>query len=160
MILDPKKLVELGVITNYSNLDEQLQPNSFDLTVKRIQVIEGCDGLGKPELEDAQTIDESVFSIWAGKAHYVVFNEIVKIPQNVCGLVIPRSSANRVGIRIDSALYDSGFNDYIGATIYPWVDVKIEVNQRIATMIFMDAAGDRLYKGQWQQHILKTGGKK
>ena len=81
----------------------------------------------------------------------LVFDQGLKLPNNRTGLIIQRSSLLRCGIKIDGSIYDSGFEvENIGAMMFCWNPISIEVHARIAQLIVMENEEAEVYRGQFQ----------
>jgi len=118
------------------------QQVGIDLTVKNIRKIEGgsitIDYGTKPnpytEVERGNL--DSVFVLPRG-IYSLEFDQGVKLDNKHAGLIIHRSSINKVGAKILSGIYEPGFwCDTIGATLHV-IDkpVYIERGARIAQFI-------------------------
>jgi len=151
MIINPKPLIDLKVVHPVS--ENQLQPNSIDLTVKSISEVIKFARIGvnenvKPEYHPCPTLD-NLYNLDEG-AYSVDFNERVLVPHNMVGFITHRSSLNRAGAIITSGLYDSGFDNFLGAMLRAMHPIQIEKNARIATIYFISAHSSHLYCGQYQ----------
>ncbi len=81
-----------------------------------------------------------------------VANEI-EIPKHAIGLLLPRSTFNRLGIiKAESAVWDSGYKGYGTQTILVWPrEVKIHIGEKWFQLVFMDARDvKQLYEGYYQ----------
>lgn len=153
-IINPKTILKKKIVTGLLDEEKQLQPNSLDLTIKNATlIIDGgvltenkklqpranysCENMGRFEFE-------------AGKAYDIEFNESIEVPDNVMCFITHRSSLNRIGGQITSGIYDSGFKNYLGATLRTNNKISIEKNCRIATIYFIKADSAFLYQGQYQ----------
>ena len=86
----------------------------------------------------------------SGSMYRLTFEPSVRIPENMCGLIIHRSSLARAGCYIFSGLYDSGFEGRAGAFLHADCDVMIERGARLAQLVVFEADSRELYSGQWQ----------
>jgi deoxycytidine triphosphate deaminase len=138
---------------------EQLQPNGIDLRLKK-GIKLPIHKAFKLLHDDTQHLDwyipegsycKECFSVLfeRGKPYLIETFEYVKIPPNVVAIVYGRSSLNRNGILARSSLYDSGFEDYVGFTLYPWVPFEAHIGVRIAQIVFYSAESRGLYAGQY-----------
>lgn len=116
-----RKAVENGLIEDYIDLETQLTPNGFDLTVKEVHEFRGSGQLDFsnaerviPETEvlkpERRNEDDSYgwYDLKPG-AYKIVTNEIVDLPDNIVGYAYPRSSLLRMGATIENGVWDSGF---------------------------------------------------
>lgn len=151
MIVNPRQIILSKAV--YPTTEKQCQPNSIDLTVASIHLMEGTgkvlvEQVNLPQLiEIFPTLD--IWSLTSG-VYSVVFQEWVKVPKNMCANIICRSSLNRCGSFITAGLYDSGFDNRIGAILRVAYPIQIERGARIATIYFMKASAVRQYEGQYQ----------
>lgn len=158
MIVNPQQLILKKAV--YPTTKKQWQPNSIDLTVESISLIEGTgkvlvDKVELPTTVEVCTIKQgtlNVFNLSPG-VYSVMFAEWVKVPKNMCACIICRSSLNRCGSFITTGLYDSGFNNKIGAILRVARPIQIERGARIATIYFMTAAAMKQYTGQYQGKV-------
>ncbi|MCB1712068.1 MAG: hypothetical protein KDH96_06225 [Candidatus Riesia sp.] len=73
------------------------------------------------------------------------------LPDDVCALVIVRSSLNRIGGTINTGNYDSGFQGLIGGTLTSRAGtIFIQQYSRIAQVMFYKTSSDKLYTGIYQ----------
>lgn len=134
---------------------DALQPNTIDLTLKKIATITNGGRILAHSKADLPLYgyvpcDNGIYSLSPG-AYSVDFNEYVCVPENVAGIIICRSSLNRIGAFITSGLYDTGFRNYIGAVLRTEAAIELQVGARIATMIFVDAQANSMYSGRYQE---------
>jgi dUTP pyrophosphatase len=103
------------LISGYVSLDEQLQPNGFDLSVAQVNRLIGQGVLGRSNAErslpDAKQIPFDRYG-WLDLeqgSYMVVFNEIVNLPNDLMALGRPRSSLCRCGATLGTAVWDAGY---------------------------------------------------
>ena len=143
----------------YINLDEQMQPNGFDLTLRDIAVFQSAGSLGasnaQRRLPDLQPLsfDKHGFRRLPAGIYLVTFNEVVNLPKNVMALARPRSSLLRSGVTVDSAVWDAG---YCGRSqslliVYNPEGFRVQQNARLLQLVFfqLTQATDG-YNGQYQ----------
>jgi dUTP pyrophosphatase len=103
------------LIRGYRSLEEQLQPNGFDLTLAEVHRHAGAGRIGTTNAERRLSELEPVpfgpdgFVSLAPGAYHIVYNEIVALPLDVMALGRPRSSLNRNGVTIHTAVWDAGY---------------------------------------------------
>jgi dUTP pyrophosphatase len=103
------------LITDYLSLDEQLQPNGFDLSIAQISELAGRGVLGSSNAErtlpDTRPLpfDESGWLNLPPGPFQVLFNEIVDLPNDLMALGRPRSSLCRCGATLGTAVWDAGY---------------------------------------------------
>lgn len=98
--------------------------------------------------------------------YILVLNEGCKFGPNDTGYIILRSSLNRCGVSVCSAVWDPGYTSAnsegvispmtIRLTVDTDVGVFIEQNARVAQLILFENEDTDLYDGQWQGGLLKS----
>jgi len=103
------------LIRDYADLDAQLQPNGFDLTLESISIHIGAGVVGRsnadrvlPDLELLDFDNEGWIDLQPGIYH-ITYNEVVALPLNLMALGRPRSTLNRIGVTIHTAVWDAGY---------------------------------------------------
>ncbi len=147
------------LIENYVKLEDQLQPNGFDLTLKEVALIQTGAQVG---VDNSQRILSSLcplvfngvdyIELVAG-AYVITFNEIVNLPKNVMALGAPRSSLLRCGISINMAVWDAGYSGRGQAmmVVYNPLSFRVQRNARIAQLVFFQLADETEgYNGKFQ----------
>ena len=106
---------ERPLLTDWLELDQQVQPNGFDLSLREIGRFAGAgtiaaDNAGRqlPEIEKLPFDDDGAVALSPGP-YQVIFNEIVDLPHDLMALGRPRSSLGRCGVAIHSAVWDAGY---------------------------------------------------
>ena len=115
---------------------EPIEPNNFDLV--------------DPE------IDKEGWFISKG-TYIVSLNEGCSFGPNDTGLIIMRSSLNRSGVSVFSAVWDPGYSSCSSEGVFPMSvritvdseEVFIEKNARIAQLIVFENEDTSQYDGQW-----------
>lgn len=148
------------LVSDCINLDEQLQPNGIDITVREIATFASRGNL--TETNEGRVISRTSPMIFDGHngvdllpgAYLVTFNEIVNLPANVMALARPRSSLNRCGISIHSAVWDAGYSGRSQAlmVVYNTHGFRLHKNARVAQLVFMYTSGQvgKGYDGKYQ----------
>lgn len=166
-----KKLIENeGMITGYKDLDEQLQPNGFDLTLDTVYNIDnhGAILINGKFLPYLQKIEKNggddelyLYKLDGIKSYAFDVNETVKLPLDICAITIQRSSIMRCGVTTNIGFWDSGYNGkgYSILNIMNPNGFTVEKNARIVQMIFMkNTSNTEGYNGQYQfEGIIKNG---
>ena len=119
---------EKGLITDYPNLDIQLSPNGFDLTVGSVFEFIGSGALDFSNKERVVPQTKEVllrkrnsqdkFGWWNLKrgAYKIRTNEAIHLSADLVGIAFPRSSLLRVGAFTHTGIWDAGFRG--GANLY------------------------------------------
>ncbi len=97
-------------------LEQQIQPNGLDLTLREVSRFKGPGKLAVsnserrlPEVEPLPFDPDGNLHLEPGPYH-IAFNEIVHLPLNIMALGRPRSSLARCGVAIHTAVWDAGYH--------------------------------------------------
>ena len=148
------------LIEGFINLDEQLQPNGFDLTLREIALFQSS---GKIATSDSQRLvsdlaplvfDGLGFIYLAPGIYSITYNEIVHIPKNTMALATPRSSLLRCGVTVNTAIWDAGYSGRSQSlmVVYNPQGFRLQRNARIVQLIFLRLTGEtEEYQGTYQR---------
>jgi len=144
-------------IQEYIDLETQTQIAGFDLSIKDIMRLE--DG-GVLDFDNSKRVIpqhgllEKTDDAWMLKpgGYLVRYNEIVEVPYDAVGIVLPRSSLMRCGATIFSAVWDPGYKGRGVGLMVTYVDIKIHQNTRIAQIMFIKTTEKtkKGYSGDYQ----------
>lgn len=150
-----------SLISGWSDLETQLQPNGFDLTLGQIHRHQGRGAIGVsneqrilPELIPIAFDHDGFVDLDPGIYH-VVYNEIVSLPTDLMALGRSRSSLNRGGVTIHTAVWDAGYSGRstsLLAVLNP-AGFRLQRGARILQLVFFglaQAAGEG-YAGLYQR---------
>lgn len=157
-----KKLIEQQkLIDGYVNLDVQLTPNGFDLTVGRVFEFNSIGSLdfsnkervipeGK-ELIPQKQRSEDKFGWWDLKkgAYKIRTNETLNLPNDLAGLALSRTSLLRMGAFTQNGVWDAGFagrGEFILVVESPQ-GIRIKQNARLIQLIFFRINATQGYQG-------------
>jgi dUTP pyrophosphatase len=147
------------LIEQYVNLDEQLQPNGFDMTLRSIAKLETA---GNIPIDNSRRVISEVETLTydnAGNlelkpgAYLVTFNEIVHLPRNITALAKPRSSLLRCGVAIHNAVWDAGYSGRSQALliVYNPKGFLVQKNARVDQLVFFKLDSETEgYRGKYQ----------
>jgi dUTP pyrophosphatase len=147
------------LIEQYINLEEQLQPNGFDMTLREVAKLESP---GNIAVDNSQRIISGLEPLPFGKsdslelkpdAYLVTFNEIVHLPNNIMALAKPRSSLLRCGVAIHNAVWDAGYSGRSQAllVVYNPKGFRVQKNARVDQLVFFRLSGTTEgYRGKYQ----------
>ena len=133
-----------------------------DLTVRNIYIFteNGEVNNTKTELPKYSFLKPLKNQWFLKKGTYIIeLNEGISLGKNDTGLIIMRSSLNRCGVSIQSAVWDPGYTTKNGAIISTMsvrltVDnpygFSLERNSRICQLLIFENENTDLYNGQWQ----------
>ncbi|CAA9576663.1 MAG: Deoxyuridine 5'-triphosphate nucleotidohydrolase [uncultured Thermomicrobiales bacterium] len=148
------------LIANWLDLELQLQPNGFDLTLREIDTLasEGQIGVSSddrslPDRRPVPSDEEGWFTLAPG-AYHIVYNEVVDLPPNLMALGRPRSSLGRCGVTIHTAVWDAGYrgrSTSLLSVLNP-NGFRLQRHARVMQMVFYGLAVETTsgYSGRYQ----------
>lgn len=127
------------------NLEEQMQPNGIDLTVREISNFSSRGNLTETnEGRELSRTSPVLFEEHGGVdlppgPYLITFNEIVSLPSNIMALARPRSSLNRCGVSIHSAVWDAGYTGRSQSmlVVYNTHGFRLHKNARVMQLVFL-----------------------
>ena len=148
------------LIAEYLSLEEQIQPNGFDVTLSSVHTLDPPGRIGK-EQNDRNTSETSLLEFdKEDRLHLpqgsflITFNEIVSLPVDLMALGRPRSSLLRSGVAIHTAVWDAGYSGRSQAlmNIYHPGGYNIQKNARVMQLVFiwLDSPTQQKYDGRYQ----------
>ncbi len=147
------------LIEGYLSLDEQLQGNGFDLTLRDIALLESP---GRIAIKNSQrqvselaplVFDGLGFIDLPAGVYSITYNEILHLPKNVMALATPRSSLLRCGVTVNTAVWDAGYSGRSQSlmVVYHPRGFRLERNARIVQLVFFQLRGEAEgYQGTYQ----------
>jgi len=155
MILNSDEIIALiknkGLIQDFIDLETQLSPNGFDLTVKKVFQFDSCGALdfsnkervvpqGK-EITPKKKNKLNKFGWWHLQkgAYKIRTNELVNLPCDLIALGYCRSSLLRMGAFTQNAVWDAGFrgrSEFILVVANP-KGIRLKENARLIQLIFL-----------------------
>lgn len=148
------------LFTGFLELEEQLQPNGFDLTLDSVQQHDGQGTIGLtntdrvlPPLVDLPFDTDGWLTLAPGIYH-ITYNETVSLPTNLMALGRPRSSLARSGVAIHTAVWDAGYtgrSTSLMSVLNP-AGFKVARNARVMQLVFFSlaSAAEQGYSGIYQ----------
>lgn len=148
------------LITEYLDLDNQIQPNGIDLTLREVARHNGQGSIGLesadrvlPELENLEFDADGWLTLEPGIYH-ILYNEVVDIPVSLMALGRPRSSLARCGVSIVTAVWDAGYNGRSTSMLVVSnpAGFRVQQNSRVMQLVFfgMSEATADGYRGRYQ----------
>jgi len=141
---------EKSMIQDYIDLETQITPNGFDLTVAGISEFKGSGSLdfsnkerivpqGK-EIIPRKIKPADKFGWWRLKkgAYKVKTNETVNLPNDLIAIAFARTSLLRMGAFTQHGVWDAGFKgrgEFV-LVVENLKGIKIKQNARVAQLIF------------------------
>lgn len=148
------------LITGFLDVEEQLQPNGFDMTLESIAAFTGAGRIGVSNDERILAgtrelaFDENGYVHLEPGVYAVRLNETVALPRNVMALAKPRSTLLRNGAAAHNAVWDAGYTgrSQIQLAVYNPHGLTLARNARIVQMVFftLDDATETPYDGIYQ----------
>ncbi len=164
LVQGPEPLIE-GIV----DLESQLQPNGFDLTLKQVSsfISPGImpNGAERSSLSETTPLeyDRDGCATLPPGPYLVSLNEVVHLPQNLMAFARPRSSLLRSGVAIHTAVWDAGYKGRSQAllTVYNPHGWKVSRNARIMQIVFIHLAksvdSELIYQGRFQlENLLES----
>lgn len=143
-LINKKKLIDCFI-----DLETQLTPDGFDLTVEKIFSFKSEGSLDfsnkerilskEEELKTIKKNKKEQYGWWnlKGGVYKIRTNEIVNLPKNLTGLSFPRSSLLRMGCFVHTGVWDAGFNGKGEFILSVGINgLKIKQNARVAQLVF------------------------
>jgi len=136
---------EPPLIEGYINLEEQVQPNGIDLTLREVAMLQS---LGKIGIKDSQrqvsnlaplVFDGLDFIDLVPGAYIITYNEIVNLPKDVMALASPRSSLLRCGVMVNTAVWDAGYSGRSQSlmVVHNPQGFRLQRNARVVQLVFL-----------------------
>lgn len=162
MLINPRVAIENGWVKVpewVTDIEKYIQPNALDFTIDRLwtPLYGAGDALSVTEtgkkfpslVEHEPTMNQMI--LVPGTVYDALSDFYVTVPQGVAASLVIRSSFARCGVRLNSGLYDSGFQGNIGFTLINNSPVNFitEPNTRVAQIVFSTSDSAKQYAGGW-----------
>ena len=159
--LDIRRLLgtQLPLIEGAIDIEEQLQPNGFDLTVRDIASLHNAGVIAVSNARRSVSslinlsFDADGFIDLLPGSYSITYNEIVHLPNNVMALARPRSSLLRCGVTINTAVWDAGYSGRSQSlmVVYNEWGFRVQKDARLLQMVFFRLSGETDgYQGKYQ----------
>ena len=148
-----------ALVEGYVDLEQQLQPNGFDITLRDVAMLQNMGQIGKDnaqrQLPDLAPLifDNQGFMELIPGSYIITYNEIVHIPTNLMALARPRSSLLRCGVNIGTAVWDAGYSGRSQSLmlVHNPNGFRVQQNARVAQLVFMTLTAEtESYSGKYQ----------
>ena len=158
---DIRRLIQQkpSLVEGYIDLEQQLQPNGFDITLRDIAMLQNMGQIAtdnrQRQLPDLAPLifDNQGFLELIPGSYIITYNEIVHIPTNLMALARPRSSLLRCGVSIGTAVWDAGYSGRSQSLmlVYNSYGFRVQQNARVAQLVFMILTAETEgYSGKYQ----------
>jgi dUTP pyrophosphatase len=132
------------LLERYLSLEDQLQPNGFDLTLRNVDrlVSGGSVGAGKNqrELSSSETLafDGDGWAHLQSGPYLITFNEIINLALDLMALGRPRSSLLRSGVSVHTAVWDAGYRGRSQAllVVHNPCGYRVQRDARLVQLVF------------------------
>ena len=160
-----KQLIETQqLISGYIDLDKQLQPAGFDLSLKEVHTYwgSGVVDFDNKERKLAPTRqlkpDDNGWYILREGCYMIVYNEAVKMPLNVVALARSRSTILRNAAAIETAVWDPGYQGRSSSllVVHNPNGIRVKQDSRVAQLVFFSTDDvEKGYSGVYQNENMK-----
>jgi dUTP pyrophosphatase len=136
-------VTEFKLVQEYVSLEKQLQPCGFECTVGTVYSLE--DEMGILDFDNSKRyLPKRKQEEWNTKNSVVLqegfyllkTNEFLTMPDNLVGIINPRSSLHRIGLVLREALIDPGFKGNLVVGLVAFSKTQLYRNARILQISF------------------------
>ena len=150
---------EPPLVEGFIDLQEQVQPNGIDLTLREIALLQSSGRIG---IADSQRLvsdlaplvfDGLGFIDLVPGAYLITYNEIVHLPGNIMALGAPRSSLLRCGVTVHTAVWDAGYSGRSQSLmiVHNPGGFRLQRNARVMQLVFLQLTRETEgYHGAYQ----------
>jgi dUTP pyrophosphatase len=156
------------LVSGYHSIEDQLQPNGFDLSVAEVGEFVNGGAIGRTNasrsLPDIRPLpfDETGWLELQTGSYQIIFNETVDLPNTLMALGRPRSSLCRIGATLGTAVWDAGYRGRSTALLIVAnpAGMRLERAARVLQLVFftLEAPTARGYDGAYQDENLGVEG--
>ena len=147
------------LIEDWLDLDAQVQPNGFDLTLRDVAAVKSA---GRVTVDNRRRKISGLAPLSFGEndelelaagVYMVTYNEVVRLPKNIMALGRPRSSLLRCGVSVGTAVWDAGYKGRSQSllVVHNPRGFRLQRNARITQLVFFELTGEAEgYNGAYQ----------
>ena len=167
-MLNSKEIMRLietqQLITGYIDLEKQIQPSGFDLSIAEVHAYAGGGSVdfSNEERRIAPTTslepDADLWYTLPQGCYIIIYNEVVKMPLDLVAIARTRSTILRNGAAIETAVWDPGYHGRSSSllVVHNPSGIKLKRNARIAQLIFFRTDEvDEGYSGVYQHERIE-----
>jgi dUTP pyrophosphatase len=135
---------EPPLLEQFLDLDTQLQPNGFDLTLAQVERFVGA---GRVDFSNAERrLSETVALEFEGDwlfldpgAYKVRFHEVIHLPRDIIALGAPRTSLLRSGVTVETGFWDAGYEGISESllVVFNEAGFKVKRKGRLIQLVFL-----------------------
>ncbi|MDD5038187.1 MAG: deoxyuridine 5'-triphosphate nucleotidohydrolase [Dehalococcoidales bacterium] len=132
------------LVEDYIDLEMQVQPNGFDLTLREVALLQTAGKLAISNSE--RRVSDLAPLVFDGMgyvdlmpgAYTIIYNEVVHLSNNIMALARPRSSLLRCGVTVNTAVWDAGYSGRSQSlmVVYNPQGFRLQKNARIVQLVF------------------------
>jgi dUTP pyrophosphatase len=147
------------LIEHFVNIDDQLQPNGFDLTLKSVSIFQTHGQITRRNASRQVSAKSNLIFDGLGYVHLppgiysITYNEVVNIPSHLIAIAAPRSSLLRCGVSINTAIWDAGYSGRSESLliVFHQQGFKVQKDARILQLVFLQLNKQTVhYSGSYQ----------
>src|SRR3989344_5725918 len=156
-----RRVKEQKLVADYVDLEQQLQPASFDLTLQKVFSFKdgGTLDFDNKERKLSEVVELSFDQsekVFLPKGVYKVrYNEIVSIPSDLCAFNASRSSLARCGAAVQLGFWDPGYSGRSESMLLVMNEAGLTLkrNAKLTQLMFvtLDDHAAALYAGVHQK---------
>ena len=133
------------LISEYIDIEKQLQPSGFDLSLGEVEKYIGNGGVDFSNEERTIAKTEKLthdpdgwFKLQKG-CYLIVYNEVVKMPLDLVAIARTRSTLLRNGASVETAVWDPGYQGRSSSllVVHNPSGIKLKKNARVAQLILI-----------------------
>ena len=154
---------EERLIEGYIDLETQLQPAGFDLSLAEVYEYIDAGSVDftneerrLPEMRPLKPDGEGWFRLPRG-CYLIVYNEAVRIPLDIVAIARPRSTLLRCGASIETAVWDPGYEGRSSSllVVHNPNGIRLKRDARVTQLLFLriNRVGEG-YRGAYQRERL------
>jgi dUTP pyrophosphatase len=152
------------LISGYIDIDKQLQPAGFDLSLKEVHTYWGAGAIDfdnrERKLAPTRQLkpDDNGWYILREGCYMIVYNEAVKMPLNVVALARSRSTILRNAAAIETAVWDPGYQGRSSSllVVHNPNGIRVKQDARVAQLVFFSTDDvEKGYSGVYQNENMK-----
>ena len=158
---DIRRLLEAKppLVEGWLNLNDQLQPNGFDLTLRDISMLQtaGCIPIDNRQRQippvTPLVFDGLGYIDLLPGPYLITYNEIVHLPKDIMALAAHRSSLIRCGVTVGTAVWDAGYEGRSQSllVVHNPLGFRLQKNARMIQLVFFRLRQETEgYKGKYQ----------
>lgn len=152
--------VARALVESMIDAETQTQMCGIELTLNRVErfTSAGAVAFDNSERKLPQTepidFDPSGWIDLTAGSYLVTFNEIVSIPKDIAALARARSTLQRCGASLETALWDPGYRGRSQSllVVYNPQGLRLKKNARMMQLVFMrlEKEAEKVYSGKYQ----------